>query len=241
MHDVTVPPSTVHLWWACPDDASEQHLVLLTDVERCRRSAFYRDVDRNRFTVGVALSRLVLASVVGTDPAALEIVRECLRCGAPDHGKPRLRTPGAPEFSVAHAGRFVVLAVAPGPVGVDVEARARMPGAREIGAAVLAPDERARLNGRTDAGQRDELLATWVRKEAVLKSIGAGLAIEMSSLTVTAADEPAAVLATRPPLPTAARYTLADLAPDAEHRAAVATVDQPGAAVVEHDATALLM
>ena len=103
------------------DPASAPGLVaLLDETERERLPRFRQAADRARYLAAHALTRLVLAGIVGEAPAALRFDRTC-RCGE-QHGKPTL--PGGPGFSLTHAGDLVGVAVHDGPVGLDVE-RAR--------------------------------------------------------------------------------------------------------------------
>ena len=64
-------------------------------------------------------------------------------------------------------------------VGIDLEPASRhawMPG---IAARVCHPDEARALAGLDECRRNAALLALWVRKEAVLKAAGIGLAVEM--------------------------------------------------------------
>jgi phosphopantetheinyl transferase len=80
--------------------------------------------------------------------------------------------------SLARADGLALIAVATGrDVGVDVEP-VRPPPPRAVVAQLLTPREVQELD-RTHADERDAAFArAWVRKEAVLKAVGVGLAIE---------------------------------------------------------------
>ena len=117
-------------------------------------------------------------------PAAREAVREGLRASAelagaralPCEDWPRVAS-GAPasvrgwHASYADTCGLVAALVAPVAVGIDVEwlARARWEAAREL---FRATGELARLGSE----QRDDVLALWCAKEALLKLAGVGLA-----------------------------------------------------------------
>ncbi|WP_340538113.1 4'-phosphopantetheinyl transferase family protein [Nocardioides sp. GXZ039] len=154
-----------------PDVAAR--LSMLDDAERDRVARFARQEDRARFVTGRMLLRTRAAAVLGLDPADVRVELRCPRCGGP-HGKPQV---AGLEASVSHAADRVVLAWRrSGPVGVDVERRQTWPAEIDAGD-VLAPGEDA-----------EDLLATWVRKEAVLKLRGTGL---MEPMTGVRLDDPA--------------------------------------------------
>jgi phosphopantetheinyl transferase len=158
-------------------------LDVLTDEERERLRRFKRPADAASFAAGRALVRLALAERVGAAPGELVFDTWC-EFHASAHGKPRLAEPAAElDFSLSRAGARLLLAVSASPVGVDVERRDRD---IEVGVAriAFADDERAELE---DAGP-DAFLACWTRKEAVLKALGHGLAVDPKSVSVTFLD-----------------------------------------------------
>ncbi|RAY16022.1 4-phosphopantetheinyl transferase [Actinomadura craniellae] len=218
----------VTVWWASVREAGPAHLALLDEVERARRERYLRDVDRDRFTLGAAVTRLAAGRERGLPPDRVPLTRTCPDCGAP-HGRPVIA--GGPHISVSHSGDRVAVAVsAHGPVGVDVEAAGRS--LAEVAAQLLGPDERVR-----DAA---DLLTYWTRKEAVLKVTGDGLRVPLTDVRVSGPGEPPRLLdwAGRPGL--AGRITLCALDPGPGHAACLALLDQPAAEVVERPAAELL-
>jgi phosphopantetheinyl transferase len=110
---------------------------------------------------GVALACQLLSAAAGREVAASELQYTL-------HGKPH--APGLPEFSIAHAGSWVLCALASeGAVGVDVEP-------------LVAPQSLPRWSQVFDAQERSAArtpraaLAIWTAKEATLKAAGATLA-----------------------------------------------------------------
>ncbi|WP_019877620.1 4'-phosphopantetheinyl transferase family protein [Sporichthya polymorpha] len=194
--------TTVSIVWADPAAVPASLLGLLDAGERARHDALLRPADRQRFLAAHALTRLVLGEVLDTDPAALAFVHRCATCGGP-HGKPALRqkgvTPfldsGRPEFSVSHAGDRVVVAVAGAPVGVDVETAGAALEPAEFAAVTLAPTERRALGELPPGEQPAALLRTWVRKEAVLKATGRGLAVPPDRVELAPPGAPPALVA----------------------------------------------
>jgi 4'-phosphopantetheinyl transferase len=110
-------------------------------------------------------------------PAQIVLVHECPRCGSDEHGQPRLLPTAAvrrpAHVSLARAGDLSVVAITDaGPVGVDAEAEcaADFPGFADV---ALHPGERAASVDPT---------RVWVRKEALLKAYGLGLAVDPSDI-----------------------------------------------------------
>lgn len=230
-----LPPNRCQVWWARPADARDAHRGLFDAIERERWAALHRRVDRDRFTVGVALVRRVVAGHVGADPAALRVDRTCPECGRP-HGKPRVE--GADlAISVSHAGDRVAVACARLPhVGVDVEETRSTVAADELASRVLAPSE---------AGGAAGFFAYWTRKEAVLKATGDGLRVPMTEVVVSAPGEPPAVLGFGPRPELVHRFAMAALHPGDGYAAALAVLRPDGRPlpdgwVTEHDGSVLL-
>jgi 4'-phosphopantetheinyl transferase len=170
----------VHVWWLDRTSRAAFADTLLSGEERARADGFRGELLRQRFVHAHAGLRVVLARYLGGSPAQVELRRRaCLRCGAP-HGKPE--TTGI-AFSMAHAGDEVVYAVSRLEVGVDVERTGAIPDP-EILRDHLTPRERARLAASPDPG-RDAVLL-WVRKEAIVKATGEGLAADLAALEVGA-------------------------------------------------------
>ncbi|CAM3211283.1 4'-phosphopantetheinyl transferase family protein [Stackebrandtia soli] len=210
---------SLDLWWARPSDAKDDHLSWFTDAERTRAAAYRHDVDRGRFIVGCALSRLVVADVLGCTPAEVPLTRKCGTCERP-HGKPRVV--GDPvHLSVSHSGDHVVVAVTrSGPVGVDVEEvseRAKLPVS-----IVLAASERALLERLYGAERTAAFYRYWVRKESVVKATGDGLRAPLSAVIVSGSDDPARLVSM--PNHDASIFAMADVDIDVEHAAAVTVI-----------------
>jgi 4'-phosphopantetheinyl transferase len=207
---------------------------LLDEVERERRDRYLRTEDRDRFTLGVAVSRLVLGPLLGVPPDRVPLDRACPDCGKP-HGRPTVA--GGPQLSVSHSGDRVAVAFASaGPVGVDVEAIRPLDAGIERH--VLAPDESAASpSGAFDV---DSLLSYWTRKEAIVKATGDGLRASMPNITVSAPAEPPRLVAWPNRVDLVGRITMHSLDAGPGYFACLALIDQPGAAVRERPAGDLL-
>jgi 4'-phosphopantetheinyl transferase len=166
--------------WVLPLEAWRPRLEELqpvVDAAQRRRIATLRDpgLRRDRL-LAHALHRLVVAQALGLPPELLPLYRN-------HAGQPRLGLPGL-HTSLSHAAGVVAVALADGPVGVDVEARDTA-SLSPIADLVCAASELATLPADAPARQA-RLLATWVCKEAALKAAGVGLAREMASFDLRA-------------------------------------------------------
>jgi 4'-phosphopantetheinyl transferase len=176
------PPEagTAQVWWAQRQAASPDLAALLDDTEHRRWAAYRREQDRQRFLVGCALAKTVLAAYGGLRPADVRFDRTCRECAQP-HGKPVLAGGGL-EHSVTHSGDLVAVAVAADPVGVDVEQvedRVRPLGGggdpQALAALVFSPQERDALAKVSPDARAHAFLVAWTRKEAVTKATGDGM------------------------------------------------------------------
>jgi 4'-phosphopantetheinyl transferase len=232
-------PAGCQVWWARLADCRPAHQRLLDQVETGRRAAYRLPADQDRFTLGVVLTRTVLAARLGVLPQQVRLDRSCPDCDRP-HGRPRLVS-GASQvaFSVSHSGDLVGAAFTSAPgVGLDVE-RVAPPRAEGLADAVLSTAERADYDRSDPARRGSAFYRYWVRKEAVLKATGEGLRVPLRDLTVSPADQaPRLVEWTgRPDAP--AEFTLYDLTGDADHAASLAVIGAHPE-VREYDAGALL-
>ncbi len=226
------PPQRCTVWWAAPlaPDAAPALVALLDEHERDRLARLRRPADRARYLAAHALTRLVLAPLVGRGPGALAFDRTC-RCGA-QHGKPVL--PGGPGFSLSHAGDLVGVAVRPdGAVGLDVEQVRAVGDLDAMAGHVRSPAEQAR--GRLDP---TGFFRTWTRKEALVKATGDGLSTPMTAITL-AAGGPAVEHWSGPGAPPGPMW-LHDLRPATDHPAALAGPGRQAPPIVELDGNALL-
>jgi len=194
-------------------------LALPPDVPGARTRAAPRLVVAYATSPAHLVLRTEAARFHQVPPAHIVVVHECPRCGSAAHGRPRLAPTASlrhpAHVSLARAGELSVVAVTDaGPVGVDVEAE----GAADVaglGDVVLHPGERTT--------SPPDLTRVWVRKEALLKAYGIGLAVDPGDLRL---DDDGRVTWTSAQRPTA-RVWLRDL-PVPGHVVTVAVLPQGG-------------
>ena len=189
---------------------------LIDAVERGRIERRRFATDREELTLCYALHRLLLGKVLGCDAGDVPIGRDALGC-------PRLAS-GPLHTSLSHARGCVALAVTgAGPVGIDIESAERAALMPEIAGRVCHSTDAAVLAGFIGASWNAQLLALWVRKEALLKAAGIGLARDMNTFALPEDG----VLQLSSPEGSLTRVQLLEIGPD--WMAAVAA--PPGAAV----------
>jgi 4'-phosphopantetheinyl transferase len=103
------------------------------------------------------------------------------------------------SFSLAHSGEAVAIAVARGPVGIDVEREPR--GCVCSLASAMHPNDAALAEALPEPERHHAVIRWWVRAEAVLKCAGAGIAHGMDAFPVLGAPVRSRVPSGLPPGP----------------------------------------
>ena len=175
------PLPHVGVWWCSLEplaarlDAFER---ALSTAERARAARFGTPQLRDRYVMGRGSLRSILAGELGTDPAAVDIVRGI-------RGRPQLAGIPALDFNVSHTdGIAIVGIVRRGRIGVDVERLDRTINVEGIARKFMTTNERAAIAVQdADAGRR-HLLTLWTCKEAMSKATGDALAAPFGSIDV---------------------------------------------------------
>jgi 4'-phosphopantetheinyl transferase len=221
------------VWWATLADVRTEHQALFDGVEKGRRERYLRPEDQDRFTLGVAMTRLLLGARLGVPPDKVPLTRACRECGEP-HGPPAVAD--GPHLSVSHSGDRVAVALSEaGPVGVDVEAVTRRLD-ESIARLLLSEAEAARATPPDEPG----LFTYWTRKEAIVKATGDGLRAPLTDITVSPPAQPPQLQAWSGRSDLVGRINLHDLDPGADYAGCLALIDQPSAVIQERPAADLL-
>lgn len=155
-------------------EAASAQLHVLCERERATASAFRFDSDRNSYQVAHVGLRVAAAELTSARPEDVRFGRaRCPVCHGPG-GRPTLATGAGLQFSLSRTRRLVAIAFSFQPVGVDVEAGRVVDDVGVVNA--LHPREKDALR-RLDPDVRGQAVQRcWVRKEAILKATGAGIA-----------------------------------------------------------------
>jgi 4'-phosphopantetheinyl transferase len=172
------------LWWLDihPVRLGPPDLAELDQDERTKAASFAFAADRHRYQAAHVLLRRVLSGYVNVPPADLVVRRTpCPQCGGPD-GRPVLPGTGSPQFSLAHSGDAVLVAVAGQPVGIDVEQEPR--GCMCSMTSAMHPSDAALIMPLPEPERHEAVIRWWVRAEAVLKCTGEGIAHGLDGFAV---------------------------------------------------------
>jgi len=203
------------LWWlplgpAGAYDAALEEVRLQPEEARTVRPELRR---------ARAWLRLVLARYVRQPPGSLRFRREA-------KGRPYLAEPvGGPEFSLAHSGERMLLAVGLQRCGVDIEALAKPRRFAELARAYLGPEERAWVEACEGAGRARRFLQLWTAKEALIKATGLRISDGLRKVRLEiAADGSLAPVALPEAAGDPARWRLIGFDPEPGYVASVATL-----------------
>jgi 4'-phosphopantetheinyl transferase len=177
---VTSPHAGVSLWWVTLDAPEARRATFerwLSAPERARMARFGTDALRERYLVGRATLRWLLARALGVSPERVAIERG-------ERGRPRLAHATDLDFNVTHTGHHGMIGLASGlRVGVDIERRDRVINAPGIARKFMTQAERAALPADADAARR-QLLRLWTCKEAMSKATGDGVSAPFGRIDV---------------------------------------------------------
>jgi 4'-phosphopantetheinyl transferase len=207
----------IHIWHGELSGLHSRAQHWLSEEEAIRAASIGLDAARIQFVTGRTLLRGVLGHYLGREPASLDFA-------VGPHGKPALRGQGAEpdlQFNLSHSGDAIVVALAwRSQVGIDVEARRPLDRLDALARRCLAPSEQAELEGLGGEAAARGFFRFWVRKEALGKASGRGMALGLQRC-VSSLEGPPRWLEIPPDLGAAAAWSLAELPSREEFEAAV--------------------
>lgn len=169
----------------------QEHLLsLLGPDERARAARHRSPLASQLFIASRAAQRMLAGRYLSRGPASVMIDRRCQHCGDDQHGRPRIAGTDAElsglDFSVTHTGDLLLLAhVSHGHVGIDAEKAERRPKTSGLVRFAMTPAEADVLAATPETCRNRAFCRLWVRKEALLKLTGHGIAVRLRSIDVT--------------------------------------------------------
>ena len=170
--------------WCFPLDLNASDLnrcaLLLSGEEISRAVRFKRERDKNRYTAGRGMLRVLLGNYLGVSPQTLNITADPL-------GKPLLSDrPRSVDFNLSHADDCALVAISSAyEVGVDLENPARDVDYDVLALRFFSAREQAELQRIPEAERRRAFVTCWTRKEAIAKALGRGLRMRLETIEVT--------------------------------------------------------
>ena len=156
-------------------------LAWLDQAERARWRRYRYERPRREFGLCRAALRATLCARLGC-------ANEDLAFETADHGKPFAVVGGTRSpvsFNVSHSGNHGLIALAAaGRIGVDVEERATRHNPDGPIATVFAPTERTELAAARGTSKIDLFLTLWTMKEALIKALGVGFSMDISTFEI---------------------------------------------------------
>ncbi len=207
----------LHLWLLplpIRHETLRQTIERLPDAaERASAAGRVFAADRLREMHAHGLLRHLLGYYLARDPQGLGFITN-------DYGKPALSTVDELQFNLSHCQDRVLIGLTHRvPVGVDLERIRPLPNRDALAAHCCSADELNWLTGRPANDQDRDFFRLWTAKEAVLKTLGTGLARPPEQVTIRLPDTDsgfAGVTGTSSP------WTLFVTCPDADHAIAAA-------------------
>lgn len=154
---------------------------ILATEEHDRASRFVFDLHRNRFRFRRAVLRKILAQWLSIDPMDIRLTPNAW-------GKLFLRTRArekSPQFNLSHSGDAIAIATSSSTeIGIDIELHRRLPEIDSMARMVMHGQELEVWQTLSLTDRPGWFFNLWAIKEAILKCIGCGLAIEPASFAI---------------------------------------------------------
>lgn len=162
-------------------EQEQQYATLLNADEITRARRFHFAKHTRRFIVARAVLRILLSRYLQIPPAQIEF-------SYGEHGKPFLADSDW-QFNLSHSDEIAVYAFTrTASIGVDVE-KIEAPFKDDVAQRFFSASEYASLKELSGTTQECAFYRIWSRKEALVKALGSGLYISLSSFSVTLADQ----------------------------------------------------
>lgn len=163
------------------DKETYQQLYAAASPERRQRADRYlRKEDAHRCIIAGGLLRYALRSALGTDQAAI---------ARTSSGKPFIPDQEDFHFNLSHSGRWVVIAWASRPVGIDVETVLMDESKENLARRFFHTDEQAYLFAVSGENRARRFFEIWTKKESYLKYLGTGINRSLDSFSVLNAPD----------------------------------------------------
>ncbi|MCS6822939.1 MAG: 4'-phosphopantetheinyl transferase superfamily protein [Cytophagaceae bacterium] len=167
--------NNIHVWYHYIEDyfnaSYEAAMLKLPERELSELMMYKKQEDKIRRLCG----RILLQKALDATTNACISIRQLTKNA---YGKPFL--PHWYHFSIAHAGRMVVLVFSQKPIGVDIECHNDNIIKYETLLEIMHPQEQEKI--KNSHSPEVAFLGCWTKKEALLKAHGTGINDTLSSI-----------------------------------------------------------
>ncbi len=210
----------VHIWNASvdvPEPCLEHFVQVLSNDEIQRANRFRFDCDRRRFIVAHGLLRYFLSCYCFSAPYEHSFDYNY-------YGKPGLSRNTQLHFNMSHSGKYVLYGFTSGrEIGVDIEHVRRTENLELIINSYFSNRERDEFSNLPEQFKNKAFFSCWTRKEAYIKAQGKGLSLPLNQFSISfIPGEPVELLETQHNVKEKSRWSLTEIAVNAEYAAAVA-------------------
>src|SRR3990167_3684017 len=185
---VPLVPHEIHIWvvnLSITSEEEKQQATILSSDEIQRAKQFRFSVHKRRFIAARSRLRNTLAHY-------LKLAPDDLVFAYTEFKKPYLSNiyNSAIQFNLAHSHDIAVLAITlEHAIGVDIE-KIQQNYSLAVAERYFSPSEYTSLCQLPQHDQTEAFFRLWTRKEAVIKAVGKGLSIPLSSFTVSSQNQP---------------------------------------------------
>ena len=217
--ELNLASNEVHLWRAeldLPAAEVEELATKLSADEKLRADRFHFEIHRQRFIVGRATLRNILARY-------LNIEAKQLRFDYSSRGKPSLALSDV-EFNLSHSQALAIYAFTRDRrIGIDLEYLRSMPDADQIAQRFFSSREYQAIASLKENQQQQAFFQAWTAKEAYLKATGDGLAGSLDGVEVALTPgKPVKIVSIKGNKEAVSGWYLYSFTPASEYVAAVA-------------------
>jgi 4'-phosphopantetheinyl transferase len=156
-------------------DFQDSLLQFLPQAGRLRVKDRLNNTSKLQTVAGELLARYAVGQYLGNPVQEINLVFG-------EKGKPHISNLSDVHFNISHSGHYVVCAVAPKEIGIDVE-RIRSVNLR-IAERFFSPSEISDLMALGEEARMHYFITLWTIKESYLKAIGRGLTQHLNSFTI---------------------------------------------------------
>lgn len=142
------------------NDIENQYYEIFNEEEIDIASRYTRDEDKKRYILGKFFLRMILSKMLSITPSAIQFFRN-------ENNRPYCIE--GLEFNISHSGNFIVIAISPQLVGIDIELINNDFEYESILIDCFTFLELSQVDNAND------FYKFWTRKESILKATGEGM------------------------------------------------------------------